>query len=91
MKAFLYIHDVMGSKQISVRGVSPQLSRRLSEMSRARGKSVNAMVLEVLEQAAGLNGRKDWLRRFMTWTSDEVREFDSILREQRTIDEKLWR
>lgn len=79
------------SKQISVRGVSPQLSRRLAEMSRARGKSVNATVLELLEQAAGVDGRKDWLRRFMTWTPQEVQEFDAILRDQRRVDEKLWR
>lgn len=81
----------MRAKQISVRGVSPQLSRRLTEMSRARGKSVNSTVLELLEHAVGLDGRRDWLRRFMTWTPEEVREFDAILREQRTVDEKLWR
>lgn len=87
----MYFRNVMQSKQISVRGVSPQLNRRLAELSRARGKSVNATVLELLEQAVGLNGRKDWLRRFMTWTLEEVREFDAIVRDQRTVDEKLWR
>lgn len=91
MHADLYIRDVMPPKQISVRGVSPQLGRRLAELSQARGKSVNAVVLELLERAAGLDGRKEWLRRFMTWTVEEVRDFDAVLRDQRTVDEKLWR
>ena len=78
-------------KQITVRGVSPKLGRRLHDMSRARGKSLNATVLELLEQAAGVEGRKEWLRRFMTWTPDEVRAFHAVIQAQRPVDDRLWR
>ncbi|MEO6028158.1 MAG: hypothetical protein ABIR79_14940 [Candidatus Binatia bacterium] len=60
-------------------------------MSRARGKSVNATVPELLEQAAGVGGRKEWLRRSMTWIPDEVRAFDVVIQAQRPMDDKLWR
>ena len=80
----------MKTKQLTVRGVSTQLGRRLEEMSRARGQSVNATVLELLEQAAGIEGRKEWLRRFMTWTPEDVREAGEIVRQQRVVDAKAW-
>ncbi len=35
--------------------------------------------------------RKEWLRRFMTSTPEEVKAFDEILRAQRAVDDKLWR
>ena len=79
------------SKQITVRGVSPELDRRLGELSKLRGKSVNATVLELLEGAAGLDERKSWLRRFMTWTAKDVDAMDAVLRAQRAVDKKLWR
>ena len=79
------------SKQITVRGVSPELDRRLGELSRARGKSLNATVLELLESAAGLDERLTWLRRIMTWTADDVRGMDAVVRAQRAVDKKLWR
>jgi len=78
-------------KQITVRGVSRQLGKRLEEMSRARGTSVNATVLELLERAVGIQGRKEWLARFMTWTDEDVCSFDEALRAQRVVDEKAWR
>ena len=79
------------SKQITVRGVSPELGQRLGELSRARGKSVNATVLEILEGAAGVNRRMSWLRRFMTWGPEDVRAMDEAVKAQRAVDRKLWR
>lgn len=81
------------AKQITVRGVTPQLSRRLHEMSRLQGKSVNTTVLEILEGAAGMDveRRMARLKRYMTWTERDGAEFDEALRAQRVVDEKLWR
>jgi hypothetical protein len=80
-------------KQITVRGVSYLLSRRLHEMSRAQGKSVNATVIEILEGAAGVDTERRIarLKRYITWTASDGAEFDQSLRAQRVIDEKLWR
>jgi len=78
-------------KQLTVRGVSPELGQRLAELSRARGKSVNATVLEILAGATGLDSRLAWLERFMTWDAADVRAMDAAVRGQRAVDRKLWR
>ena len=81
----------MSTKQVTVRGVSPELGRRLTEIARSRGKSVNATVLDILEGAAGLDPRRAWLRRFMTATPQDVRELDAAVMAQRKVDAKLWK
>ncbi len=81
----------MAAKQVTIRGVSPELGRRLAEIAGARGKSVNSTVLEILEGAAGLDERRTWLRRFMTWTPDEVRTVDAAVKAQRKVDARLWK
>ena len=63
-------------KQLTVRGVSPELGRRLAEISRTRGKSLNATVLEILEGATGIDQRLTWLSRFMTWGPEDVRAME---------------
>ena len=79
------------AKQITVRGVSPELGQRLAALSRARQKSLNATVLEILEGAAGIDERRAWLRRFMTWSAEDVSAMNDAVAAQRTIDPKLWR
>jgi hypothetical protein len=79
------------AKQITVRGVSEELSRKLQQLSRARGESLNATVLHILEQVTGTDARRRRLARYATWTRDDLREFEEALAAQRTIDEGLWR
>jgi hypothetical protein len=81
----------MAGKQISIRGVSAELGRRLDEIGRARGMSLNATVLEILESAAGIDQRLTWLRRFMTWEPEDVRAMDEAVAAQRGVDPKLWK
>ena len=78
------------AKQLTIRGVEDELGRRLDDLSRASGKSVNATVLELLQAAVGLSGRRDRLRRYTTWTESDLIEFQAELRAQRTIDDKTW-
>ena len=77
--------------QLTVRDVSDELGKRLEELSRARGQSVNATVLDLLSQAVGIEGRKARLKRYATWTADDLAEFEAVLRSQRVIDHELWR
>ncbi|WP_394825066.1 hypothetical protein [Pendulispora albinea] len=60
-------------------------------MSEARDQSINTIVLDLLEQAVGLNDRRERLRRYTTWTESELHEFEGSLDAQRTIDDKAWR
>lgn len=79
------------AKQLTIRGVPEEVGQRLEKLSRARGQSVNATVLEILEAAVGGNERRRRLARCATWTSDDLAEFNEALAAQRTVDNSLWR
>ncbi|MBI2378581.1 MAG: hypothetical protein HYV07_31570 [Deltaproteobacteria bacterium] len=78
-------------KQITVRGVTEELGRRLVETAEAKGMSLNATVLDLLGEAVGLSNRRAWLDRFTDWSPEEVEELNESVRVQRGIDAKLWR
>jgi hypothetical protein len=79
-------------KQITLRGVYPELARRIERLADESGTSVNAKVLRILEQAVGIDAsaRRERLARYTTWTSDDLREFEASLAAQRVVDSKLW-
>ena len=81
----------MSAMQITVRNVDPELSRQLRAISAERGESLNSTVLRLLRDAVGLNARRERLRRYVGWTSDELEEFSAALRAQRVVDEQYWR
>ena len=84
--------DIMTSpRQITVRNPSPELTRRLKAIAEARGQSLNTTILELLQEAVGINGRRERLQRYATWTQQDYEEFESAQALQRTIDEDLWR
>lgn len=78
------------TKQLTIRGVSPELARRLARLAEAQGQSINATALQLLEKATGMDGRRERLARYTTWTDDDVAELDAAVAAQRTIDPKLW-
>jgi len=90
MPARMRYHAGM-TKQLTIRGVTAELSRRLTRLSRERGQSVNTTTLAILEAAVGIDARRDRLRRYATWAPHEVAEFDQALADQRVIDDELWR
>ena len=79
------------SKQLTIRAVPDEVGHRLERVSRERGQSVNATVLQILEDAVGVNARRHRLMKYATWSAKEKAEFDEALAEQRVIDETLWR
>jgi plasmid stability protein len=80
----------MPTTQITLRNVDPELSRRLRAVSAERGESLNSTVLRLLKDAVGLDARRDRLRRYVTWTADDLSEFTDALRAQRVVDERYW-
>jgi len=81
----------MSATQITVSNVDPKLSRQLRAISAERGESLNTTVLRLLRDAVGLDARRERLRRYVGWTSDELEEFSAALRAQRVVDERYWR
>ena len=81
----------MPATQLTVRNVDPELSRRLRAVSAERGESLNGTVLRLLRNAVGLDARRDRLRRYVTWTPEDLAELSEALRAQRIVDERDWR
>jgi hypothetical protein len=79
------------SRQLTIRGVSKELGRRLARISRERGQSMNTTALQILEAAVGVDQRRRRLARYATWSAADRVEFDRALADQRVIDDDLWR
>ena len=79
------------AKQLTIRGVSEELSAQLARLSRDRGQSLNATALQIHEDALGVDARRERLQRYATWSPNDQREFDSALAGQRVVDDGLWR
>ncbi|MGH2728836.1 MAG: Arc family DNA-binding protein [Actinomycetota bacterium] len=78
-------------KQITLRHPAPELARRLKTLAEAKGQSLNSTILQLLEEAVGVEARRERLMRWATWSKDDAAEFDAALRTQREIDVELWR
>ena len=78
----------MPATQITLRNIDPELSRRLRAVSAERGESLNSTVLSLLKDAVGLDARRERLRRYVTWTADDLSEFTDALQAQRVVDER---
>ena len=77
-------------KQLTIRGLSDELEQRLEGLSQARGQSLDATVVEILEKSTGVEHRRRQLERWATWTDEDLIDFQDALASQRTIDDKAW-
>ncbi len=76
--------------QLTIRNVPDEVADRLKRLSRERGSSVNATVLELLAQAVDVRARRARLEDYATWTDEDVEDFENALAAQRVIDAELW-
>jgi plasmid stability protein len=79
------------SRKLTIRGVPDDVVVRLESVSRARGRSVNATVKQILEEAVGADQRLHRLQRYVTWSDEELVAFSEALASQRQIDADTWR
>jgi plasmid stability protein len=81
-------------RHLTIRNVPTELARRLDEEKRARGRSLNQTVLDLLSQAVGLarGRRSNGLAALAgTWSREEHEAFEHAVAETEQIDEELWR
>jgi len=78
-------------KQMTIRGIPEEVAAKLLRLSRERGRSVNTTVLEILNQAVGMDARRERLARYATWTSEDLAQVEDAVAAQRVIDDSLWR
>ena len=85
MQAYCRYHAGM-ARQLTVRNVPDEVGLRLDRISRARGKSLNSLVLDILAASVGADARRGRLERYATWTEAEALCFDAALGSQRVVD-----
>ena len=90
MRACTFVPSCMQvPKQLTIRGVSDDLARRLARLGKERGESVNTVALDILQSAVGVSARRQRLARYATWSPEQLNEFDEALDMQRAIDDEL--
>lgn len=85
-------------KQLTIRGVSEDLHRKLKSDAELRNQSINRYVLTIIRERVGLSGGdalpeaefNDLDHLAGTWSEEQYREFQDTLQGQRTIDQELW-
>jgi len=78
-------------KQLTIRGVPDEVTRRLERLSKERGESVNQTVLSILAESLAVDARRARLQRYVTWTEEDVKAFGAALESQRVVDADVWR
>ena len=80
--------------QITLRGLDPRIERELRRIAKKTGKSLNRVVLEMINKSAGSSKRPpaNSLRKLAGgWTEKEASEFNEAIKICEQIDEDMWR
>ncbi len=79
-----------GPIQYTIRGVPPEVDRKLRRKSAQRKQSLNQVILNELAAATSEQARRaDFSDLVGKWVPDP--EFDKIMASQRRIDWKKWK
>ena len=81
-------------KYLTVRNLPPDVAEALEREKRARGRSLNQVVVELLQQTLGLSpaAPRNGLRRYAgTWSDEEHRQLEAAVATLQHVDEEIWR
>jgi hypothetical protein len=84
-------------KQITVRGIAPEVEKQIRRKAKATGKSLNKVMLELIGGSTdpGKRGKKpagtSLAKLAGGWSENEAREFEESLRIFEEIDEAMWK
>ena len=86
-------------KQLSLRGFDPELARKIHEVARKKGISLNRATISLLRKGAGLveNGKSadvvgDSLDHLIgKWSEEESKEFLKSIEPLEQIDRSFWK
>ena len=77
--------------QYTVRSIPEQIDRELRKRAHEQNKSLNSVILEILERATSPEPKKHHdLDKFAgTWVEDPA--FDEAMKDHEQIDEEMWK
>lgn len=83
---------------LSIRGIDPDLAVTLKQQAQATGKSVNQLVLDVLQEHTGLHKQKRFTQEyhdldflFGQWTESDFIKIQGKIDNESQIDDELWK
>ncbi len=84
-------------KTITVRGIDPEVDKKLKETAKEQGKSRNQLILEMIRKNLGIERERKYSHEyndldalFGKWTEDEFRRISGKIDCERTVDQELW-
>jgi hypothetical protein len=83
--------------QITVRGIAPEVEKRIRRKAKTTGKSLNKVMLELIGGSAGPEKRgktpagASLAELAGGWSEKEAREFEESVRVFEEIDEATWK
>ncbi len=83
--------------QITLRGLDPEIERKIRTIAKDTGKSINRVILEIISQYSGVSKKKPKpaahsLRELAGgWTKLDAEEFLSSIQCFEQIDEEMWK
>ena len=79
--------------QITLRDVPQELDHRLRELARARNRSLNRTIIQVLMESLHLGDGKDRKRDVSdlagTWSDEDAQEFEANMRVFEQVDDEI--
>ncbi len=82
--------------QITLRGMDPEVERKIRRIAKMSGKSLNRVILEMIYKYAGLNKEHKKpaaasLRKLAGgWSAKDAAEFLESIKSCEQIDEEMW-
>jgi len=83
-------------RQITLRGMDPEVERTVRRMAKTTGKSLNRVILDMIYQYTGLNKKNKnppaaSLRELAGgWSDEDAAEFLDSIKSCEQIDEEMW-
>ena len=84
-------------KTISIRGIDPELAKKLKQAASEQSKSINQLVLDTLRNGLGIKKEKKYTKTFTdlnhlfgSWSEEEFKTIQKKINNDRKIDKDLW-
>jgi hypothetical protein len=84
-------------KAMTVRGINPSMDKRLQDLARKQGKSINQVILDTLQKSLGLDKEQKFTRvyddldhLFGKWSQAEFDRIQAKIDAESIIDKELW-
>lgn len=84
-------------KSLTLRGIDQDLEQRLKNRAKNESKSLNQLILDILQTSFGLKKEKKFTKKyhdldhlFGRWTGKEFDSIENKINKERKIDKELW-